>query len=940
MRALFLLFLSLNGAPLATAAESLPDPLVASRQHRGERVAEVEFTGDPLPDPIRMRFEALKGRALQPTALRSLLLWTHENGGDLLVQVKVTDGRGGARVVVDARQKKKISEVRFEGNATVAANVLQPVTEIKDGAEFEKEAADAAVQKIVVFYSKQGYLATEVTYAFDSQTGKLRFTIKEGQPTLLHSFGISPLTTVERRDLRNRYERQLKEAFGLEIGDRIQRDRVLDGINAVKDWLRDHDFLMARDPALEYRVDEAGNVGLFLNIDYGPRIRFGFRGNTHFSYRELMVLVGEVKEVSSGNDYLAAVRRRIVEAYKEIGFANAQINTLVKEDPSRGIRYVSLIIDEGEKIRIDRFQIEGVYSMEKDEAEKEFKKLATRLVQRDFFDEEGINKAAALFAETLQSRGYLGAKLEYVKFDYNPERTKVSVSLLYTEGVRTSVQDLKLTGVNAFSREDVLAMLGVTEGEPFNIFAFEKGLNTLKDAYQDIGHLSAQIINEASDTIVMYSRDNAQVSLHIEVDEGPAFQVGDILVRGNQKTHARVILREMPFITNDILTAPLIAEAEDNLRKLNLFSSVILRPIDRPGTDNVKDILILVEESAPGYFDITPGFRNDLGLRLGFELGYQNLGGWNRSVSAQAVVNRRLEDYRFPEYLFSLGFKEPYLANWPVTFTSNLTLFRRQFTSFDANVSRITVGVRRDLSRVLSTFLEYNFERNKISNVRQPYTIDDERTDLIGSLTPGFAIDSRDDRFNPSRGVNLINRFEVASQFFGSDKVGFYRFTSFNSTYFKLFDSLVLALAANFGWERSNVVGQSIPTFKLFRLGGIGSIRGYQEDAIEVETKKNVTGSLSLVNYRAELRIPVAGSFGTALFLDAGNLFLDRMTLSPKELKSSIGAGLRYTTPVGPVVLDFAWRLQSDSPTAVSDPTQTTRLDSDRFRIHFAIGAF
>jgi outer membrane protein insertion porin family len=308
-------------------------------------------------------------------------------------------------------------------------------------------------------------------------------------------------------------------------------------------------------------------------------------------------------------------------------------------------------------------------------------------------------------------------------------------------------------------------------------------------------------------------------------------------------------------------------------------------------------------------------------------------------VNAQAVFNRRTEDYKFPEYLFSLGFREPYLANWPVTFTSNLTLFRRQFPSFDADVSRITLGFRRELSPGIWGFVEYNFERNKISDVQYPYIkATDERTDIIGSITPGFSIDSRDDRFNPTKGVNSTQSLEIASNFLGSqDRVGFYRFTSYNSAYFRLFDNVVLALAANLGWERSNVENAPIPTFKLFRLGGINSVRGYREDAIEVETSKLVKGTLALVNYRAELRIPVVGSFGTALFLDAGNLLIDRFSFNPALLKSSVGAGLRYVTPVGPVVLDFAWRLQTENPAPVKEGQLP---DNDRFRVHFAIGAF
>jgi outer membrane protein assembly complex protein YaeT len=927
-----LLLLPLSRAAVAASA------LEEAQDFRGQTVEDVQFQGDSIDAQAKSRFEGLRGRKFSPTELRALLLWFHEHGSDSLIQLSVEDTRGGVRLIVNTREKKRIVEVQFTGNNTVPGNTLLPILSVKEGGEFEKESADDSVQKIILFYSKQGYLATDVTYSFVPEKGILVFNVTEGEPTLLSGLEITPLASIERKDLRARYERELKEAFGLQAGDRIQRDRVIDGVQAVKDWLRDHDFLMARDPALEYKVDETGGVAISVNIQYGPRIRYGFRGNHQFSYRELMILVGEVKEVSSGSDYLTAVRRRVLEAYREIGFANAQISTLVREDPSRGIRYVSLIVEEGAKIQVSQVNIEGIYSMSKDDAVKKFKSLSSRLVQRDFFDEAGINSGAELLAEFLRSQGYLSAKLEFVKFDFNDDRSKVSVSLLFSEGIQTKVQEVKLTGVRSFTEGDILGFLSLRKGEPFNIFAFERGLVSLKEHYQALGNLSVQFLNEGSDDIVRYSRDNSEVFIHLEVDEGPVYRVGEVVVRGNQQTHARVVLRELPFITNDILTTPLLAEAEENIRKLNLFSDVIVRPIDKPGYEDVKDILIFVEETTPGSFDIVPGYRNDLGLRLGFELGYNNLGGWNRSINARAVFNRRTEDYKYPEYNFSIGFREPYLANWPVVFTTNLTLFKRQFPSFDADVNRLTVGIKRDLTPTLSGILEYSFEKYKISNVQKPYEPDDARTDFIGSITPGFVVDSRNDRFNPSSGVNSINRFEVASQFFGSEaEVGYYRFTTFNSTYFRLFDDLVLALGMNVGWERSNVQGKQIPIFKLFRLGGLGSIRGMAEDSLQVETEKNINGILGFVNYRAELRIPLIGNVGTALFLDAGNLMVDRFTLSPSQLRSSVGTGLRYNTPVGPVVLDFAWRLQT------ADKVGDTRVEdagSDRFRIHFSIGAF
>ncbi|MGE3261214.1 MAG: POTRA domain-containing protein [Bacteriovoracia bacterium] len=952
-----LLLLALFVSPPLWAANS-PSPEEASQAvaaYRGERVMEVVYDGDVLPDGVRARVEALRGKEFSPTAVRSILLWYHENGGESFLGIDVAPVRGGVKLLVKSKQKLRIAEILFEGNSSFSSNVILPAIDLKDGFEFERDVAEGAVQKIVLFYSKQGYLATEVKYIFDEASRNLKFIISEGEPTLLDSFDISPLTTIELRTLRERYQRDIRERFALKVGERIQRDRVLDGIQAVKDWLREHDFLLARDPVLEYRVSTEGKVGLFLNINYGPRIRYGFRGNKQFSYRELLNFVSEVKEVASGSDYLVAVRRRVLEAYKEIGFANAQITSLVREDSARGIRYVSLIVNEGGKIEIENLNVEGVYSLSQADARKKLESLGTRLVQRGYFHESGINRAAELFAEYLKSLGFLSAKIEYVKFDFNEKRTKVNVSLLFSEGIQTKVQSIKISGVRSLQEQEVVEMLGLKENQPFDIFAFERGLIALKDRYQELGNLGAQIINEASENIVRYSKDNSQVSIHVEVEEGPIYQVGEVIVRGNKKTHARVVLRELPFTGGDVLTTPLLNEAEENLRKLNLFGEVIVRPIDRPGTENVKDILILIEETTPGSFDIVPGLRNDLGLRLGFELGYQNLGGWNRSVNASAVFNRRLENYKFPEYQFTVGFREPYLANWPVTFTSGLDVLRRQFSTFNATVSRLSMGVRRDLTRYLSGFLEYGYEQIKIRDVdlnKRP--IEDQRTDFIGTLTPGFIVDSRNDRFNPSSGFNSVNRFEIASSYFGSKRdVAFYRTTSYNSAYFKILDDIVFAGGVNLGWERSNAVVEKngktepspIPAYKLFRLGGIGSLRGYREDAVEVETRRFISGVLGMVNYRGEFRIPLMGNLGSALFVDAGNLMVDRFTFAPEQLRSSAGAGLRYLTPVGPVVLDFAWRLQNnakvgDTTTASGNDLNQNAADLDRFKIHFSIGAF
>jgi outer membrane protein assembly factor BamA len=448
---------------------------------RSQRVSAVEFTGDALPENLRARFRSLVGKDFSPASVRAILLWSHENGVDAFEEVSAAHTPTGVALRVHVSQRRRIAAIVFEGNSTVPTNVLQTESELKEDTEYDPELLKVAAQKITVYYGKIGYLASDVKVTFDPEKRVVRFAISEGEPTLITDVSISPITSIEDKALRERYERELLEAFALGPGDRIQRDKVLDGVNAMKDWLREHDFLLARDPNLEYKVAPNGRVGFHIDVSYGSRIRYGFRGNKQFSYRELSVMVRDVKEVASGSDYLASVRRKVLEAYREIGFANAKITTLVREDPTRGIRYVTLNVDEGEKILVELLDVEGVTSMSREDAQKRIKALGTRLVQRDYLDESGLNRAAQLFAEELRSEGYLSAKMEYVKLDYNEDHTKVRATVLITEGVQTRIAGVEFVGVKAFAKPEMMEIFGLKEGEPFNIFAFEKGLQILKD---------------------------------------------------------------------------------------------------------------------------------------------------------------------------------------------------------------------------------------------------------------------------------------------------------------------------------------------------------------------------------------------------------------------------------------------------------------------------
>ncbi len=74
-----------------------------------------------------------------------------------------------------------------------------------------------------------------------------------------------------------------------------------------------------------------------------------------------------------------------------------------------------------------------------------------------------------------------------------------------------------------------------------------------------------------------------------------------------------------------------------------------------------------------------------------------------------------------------------------------------------------------------------------------------------------------------------------------------------------------------------------------------------------------------------ELRFPVRGNLGAALFLDVGNVFADFESISTEEIREDIGFGIRYATPIGPLRLDVARLLDARSGESAT-------------KLHFAIG--
>ena len=279
----------------------------------------------------------------------------------------------------------------------------------------------------------------------------------------------------------------------------------------------------------------------------------------------------------------------------------------------------------------------------------------------------------------MKEKGYLASKLITINSFYLPKpRTQQATSsvklLMYlNEGDQTLVQSVSLKGVTALSLDESKKLLRVQEGAPLNLFAFGEGIENLKKTFRDKGYFSFKIENEGTDALIAYSQENRLADIKLEIEEGPQFRVSQVEVEGLVKTKEYIVHRELVFHPGEILGESQLLQSEIQLKRLGIFSSVVIRIetiLLNPAT-KLSELrqLKLIESLAWG-----TGFRNDLGIRAFGQLSYTNLWGMNHTVSVSASVNRRFYNYNFAEGQVQFSYLWPWFGLPGLTFRPAISM--------------------------------------------------------------------------------------------------------------------------------------------------------------------------------------------------------------------------------------------------------------------------
>ncbi len=658
-----------------------------------------------------------------------------------------------------------------------------------------------------------------------------------------------------------------------------------------------------------------------------------------------------------------SIRRLIADFLDKKGYANRRFEIVSEVDQSdESLIHKKIILKKAERLKLKNMSIRGNKFFSTQKLKDIFDEISSDLSKKGIWEEKDYQQFIKSIKNLYIQNGFLSSKARLLM-----NQSKASVQIEIEEGDQTKVGSIRVVDEKKNDLEKEYEIFDLKEGDFFNPIIFSENLKELKKKMLAEGYFYSRIVSDDNE-IVEYSNNNRTVNLFIQVNRSSKYEIEKFIFIGLEKTKNSVLERSLSSLKKEMLTPEAMQEVRRRISNLNLFKSIRTEILDSKsrGRDKKAVIAIKLEEKNFGSLEIAPGFRTDLGLKLGTRFTRENLLGLNQTLDIQAGVNYRLslEDLdnhpkrqknKFLEYSLKSSYSYPdiFKSYWD-NFTT-LSYSRSRLFDFDADIFRVSNSIKRDFGRHFGLTGTYSFESieqfNASPNLNGP---SDEGAFQIGSFTPSIVIDYRDNPVFPKSGFWLQLSYEIAKSFLGSQKgdnscsfvaancdpeVSFGKFVSRSKFYLPITSKFYLASSLSFGVQTNHATDLKpsfsestgfIPSIKVFRLSGADLVRGFKEREINMIDSSNdisniiIDNKAFMTNFKFEPRYVLGESIVMGLFFDAGNIQVNNYR--PLDLRTSAGLSLKYVTPVGTIDVDYGFKLKRRTTIAGKESPGEFRL--------------
>ncbi|MER9916281.1 MULTISPECIES: outer membrane protein assembly factor BamA [unclassified Mesorhizobium] len=701
----------------------------------------------------------------------------------------------------------------------------------------------------------------------------------------------------------------------------------------------------------DVQINQVGSTLVVKVAEYQVVNQVLFQGNKKLKDNALAVAVQLKPRGTFSQATLDSDVEAVKAAYRRIGRDDATVTTQIMDLGDNRVNVVFNINEGGRtKIAAVNFVGNSAYSSRRlsDVIATKRSSFLSFVLRDDVYDEDKLRADQESLRRFYYNHGYADFQVVSAVGELDDTTNQYTVTITVQEGDRYTFGDVSVEStIPEVDSKALESVVQTHKGDVYNAKDVEDTIIALTEKVAGSGYAFAQVTPRGDRNF-----ENHTISVVYTIDQGTKAYIERIEIRGNDRTRDYVIRREFDVSEGDAFNQVLIQRAKKRLEKLDYFEKVDVSTV--PGSEPDQVVLVVdVVEKSTGEFSVGAGYStggDTAGPSVEGSVAERNFLGRGQYIKVSAGGGKNSRDY-------SLSFTEPYFLGRRIAAGFDIFQQTRNYSKYDSETLGATVRFGLPITDNISTQLAYNIAQEKY---KLDDGCDDNPTDpgdpnnLPGDGTPdadckispaiveginespwikssvslGLVYNTIDDMKSPHEGIYATTTVEVAG--LGGD-AKFVKVTGRGTVYQTLSEQLDLVglisggagHIAGYGDNGLRIFDQFQSSDRMirgFEYGGIGPADPLTGDHL---------GGTTYFNASAEAQFPIPvipESFGVrgAVFADAATLYGSKIdsvaqVSTDLELRASVGVGLLWSSPFGPIRIDYAMPVKKEKTDDVQE---------------------
>lgn len=572
---------------------------------------------------------------------------------------------------------------------------------------------------------------------------------------------------------------------------------------------------------------------------------------------------------------------------------------------------------EGEKTHIRQIRFMGNHDFTDHELVGEISARSTNLLawvmNKDIINQKKFATDGQRLSQFYQNHGYLDMKVESSQLLLTPDKKSFYLSFSVYEGFVYTVNKLNVTGDLVPSKEKMMAAIHLQLGEHYALRDLRTSIQDMTVLVGDEGYAFANVT-----PLFKRNLEDHTVAITFDVEKGRKVYIEHIEIEGNEKTDDIVVRREMRLDESEKFSATGMRLSKEKLGRLQLFKDVRISMPKGSAPDRVN-ANVNVTENKTGSFTVGFGYSQIEKMLFRIKTSQKNLLGKGYGLNLTADLGARTQNY-------NLSLIDPYFLDQDIQASVNVNKTQTKLTQvttaiYTQNNVGGGFGLTFAFSEHVSDSISYQYSNTNISNLPANSSLilqSQAGRQTTSEISEGLAFDDRNRATATSSGS--VHSLRISGATVGGNN----RFVEgglSTQNYIPLSDNWVFRISSATSWIQA-YAGKTVPIYRRYSLGGDNILHGFDYYGVSMRdpvTGEAVGGSQKLsANLDLFFPIPYVNTDGIrgVLFVDAGTVWGNAVSnvaavkFNASNLRASVGLGIEWVSPVGPIALSWAKALK------------------------------